>query len=355
MVQSDEDSIRMFLAKAIDRQDKRPVSGAAKYFGISRQAIHRHLAGMISSGIVEASGATKGRTYNLKTLSVRREFLISDNPAEDRVWGECFAEHLSTLPDNVQQICAHGFTEMFNNATEHSLGTLIIAQLRRAFLRVTLDVLDDGIGAFRKIKEGLRLADEREAILELAKGKVTTDPRTHSGEGIFFTSRMFDTFGLLANELFFLHQTEGDDWLIQTRPAPLPGTHVEMAIASTATRTTVEVFDAYTSGGQLPSFDKTRVPVKLLLVGEENLVSRSQAKRLLARFARFKEVMLDFDGVNSIGQAFADEVFRVFKNQNPGIKIVYIRANDSVKAAIDWVSNRDLPMESSGPPDKNPN
>ena len=40
---------------------------------------------------------------------------------------------------------------------------------------------------------------------------------------------------------------------------------------------------------------------------EDFLVARSQAKRLLERFDRFEEVVLDFDGVRQVGQGFADE------------------------------------------------
>jgi hypothetical protein len=46
----------------------------------------------------------------------------------------------------------------------------------------------------------------------------------------------------------------------------------------------------------------------------ESLMSRSQARRLMNRFDRFSEVVLDFTGVNFIGQGFADEIFRVFAN-----------------------------------------
>ena len=52
------------------------------------------------------------------------------------------------------------------------------------------------------------------------------------------------------------------------------------------------------------SFAKTVVPVRLAKIGDENLVSRSQAKRLLQRVDRFRCVVLDFDQVGSIGQAF---------------------------------------------------
>lgn len=151
---------------------------------------------------------------------------------------------------------------------------------------------DDGEGIFLRIQRALDLFGPREAILELAQGKFTTDPAHHSGEGIFFSSKVFDKFA-----------------------AP----------------------EEYT-------FAKTIVPVKLAQHEGEKLVSRSQAKRLTMRFERFQTVVLDFAGVEEIGQAFADEVFRVFRgahpqttlvpeNMAPGVKSMVSRARAQGRAA----------------------
>ena len=63
-------------------------------------------------------------------------------------------------------------------------------------------------------------------------------------------------------------------------------------------------------------------------------MSRSQAKRLLARFDRFRTVVLNFEGVNAIGQAFADEVFRVFGQQHPEVELIPINTNERVSQMI---------------------
>lgn len=68
--------------------------------------------------------------------------------------------------------------------------------------------------------------------------------------------------------------------------------------------------------------------------GDENLVSRSQAKRLLVRFERFKEVILDFKGVDTIRQAFADEVFRAYPSQYPRGHIVPLNFNEQIQIMI---------------------
>jgi hypothetical protein len=49
---------------------------------------------------------------------------------------------------------------------------------------------------------------------------------------------------------------------------------------------------------------------------------------------RFKTVILDFSEIQTIGQAFADEVFRVFANQHPDIELVPINANPEVIAMV---------------------
>ena len=82
------------------------------------------------------------------------------------------------------------------------------------------------------------------------------------------------------------------------------------------------------------AFSHTHVPRRLAVYGSENLVSRSQAKRVLRRFDRFREVMLDFTGIDEVGQAFADEVFRVYKISNPEINIVAIGANAQIRGMI---------------------
>ena len=86
--------------------------------------------------------------------------------------------------------------------------------------------------------------------------------------------------------------------------------------------------------GEDYSFSRTHVPINLAQYGDEKLISRSQAKRALARFEEFKEVFLDFARVKTIGQAFADEIFRVFQRQHPEVQLVHVNANSAVKRMI---------------------
>ena len=112
------------------------------------------------------------------------------------------------------------------------------------------------------------------------------------------------------------------------------GTFVTMGIDVNSTQTQVEVFDRFSDKEEDYGFTRTHVPVALARHGTENLISRSQAKRLVARFDRFKDVLLDFATVPMIGQAFADEVFRVFQNAHPDIKLRWVNATVEVEQMI---------------------
>jgi hypothetical protein len=173
--------------------------------------------------------------------------------------------------------------------------------------------------------------------LELSKGKVTTDPDNHTGEGIFFSSRTFDTFNILSGGVYFdHHQDDGEDWIPgnERQPQQVDGTSVLMTIKNNSDKTIQSIFDQYATDNEDYRFDKTVVPVKLLEYGDDRLVSRSQAKRLMKRFDRFRTVVLNFQDVESIGQAFADEVFRVFPSHYPDVEIVPVATNEQVARMI---------------------
>jgi hypothetical protein len=227
----------------------------------------------------------------------------------------------------------YGFTEMLNNAIDHSQGRYAVVAIEKnpAFTRIS--VADDGMGIFRRIQKLMGLQDERHAVLELSKGKLTTDPQNHTGEGIFFSSRMFDNYAILSGDVYFSHDfSEPQDWILETQNSR-NGTTVFMEIKNNSARTIKSVFDKYVSEGEY-GFDKTVVPVSLARYGSELLVSRSQAKRLLARVDRFKIVIFDFSGIDQIGQAFADEVFRVYKKKYPEIQLHFNNANRDVEDVI---------------------
>lgn len=176
----------------------------ADEIGISRAAVAARARVLIEDGYLEKSGTTRP-TYRLGRNRRGSFEHALEGLAEDRVWSRDVAPLLAGLSRNVIDICHRGLTEMVNNAIDHSEGRFLRVFVDRIGEHVVLMVADDGVGIFRKITRALELADERLALLELSKGKLTTDPAKHSGEGIFFTSRMFDVFSIESGGLMFDH------------------------------------------------------------------------------------------------------------------------------------------------------
>ncbi|MSP53611.1 MAG: DUF4325 domain-containing protein, partial [Gammaproteobacteria bacterium] len=238
------------------------------------------------------------------------------------------------LSANVLDIWHYGFTEMFNNAMDHSEGLSITVQVTIAKQAVEIVISDNGIGIFKKIQHAMNLLDERHALIELAKGKLTTDPKRHPGEGIFFTSKIFDLYLTCAGKVTFSHEFDKSYDAINEEGENHLGTSVAMKISNQSDRKIKDTFDQYASEEDDYQFSKTIVPVKLAQYDNNTLISRSQAKRLLSRVELFKNIVLDFAGIDTIGQAFADEIFRVFVQIRPEINLTAINYNADVKRMI---------------------
>jgi anti-sigma regulatory factor (Ser/Thr protein kinase) len=275
-------------------------------------------------------------------MKKRQQYIIDETLKEDNIWRDDLRPCFEELPKNVFSIWTYGILEMINNAIDHSEGSILNVLIEREDGQSAIIIQDNGIGIFKKIQQVFHLRYENEAILELSKGKLTTDSKRHSGEGIFFTSRSFDKFEILSGNNKFLHYKNhekdfifGSDY-IQNK---VEGTSIILCLNDNCTQTIDEVFRCYTTNMENGFiFDKTIVPVRLAAFGDEMLISRSQAKRLLMRFDRFRSVVLDFEGVQEIGQAFADEVFRVFCNEYPQIEIIAIHTNEQIEKMISRVT-----------------
>jgi len=341
------DTIRQFIFDSIAEHPSDIVAFTAKRFDISRQAISNHFRELIKEGLIEAHGKTRSRTYKPAILEETSfELPLSGSVQEDVIWQEKIRPLLVNITNEALRVCEFGLNEMLNNAVDHSEGTTVSLFATSTVSSVELVIHDNGIGIFRKIRRELGLEDERHAILELTKGKFTTDPSRHSGEGIFFTSRAVDQFYLVSRKICFAHTPQGRAWLLDEFPDSTPqdvrkaleGTLVALTVNPRSKRRLTDVFDEFASPDDY-GFSKTHIPVSVAKYGDSNLVSRSQAKRLLARVEQFREVMLDFTDVRTIGQAFADEIFRVFKLQHPEVHLIVTHANLEIDRMIQRVQS----------------
>lgn len=327
--------IRRFLLNSIKAGNPHFFHDAMEAFQLTRQAIHNHLTALVKAGYLIAEGKTRARTYVLgPTRSHKGEFSLTGLRESD-VYYRDFGFMFSGLPPELENICHYGFTEMLNNAIDHSGGAVAVIEVERTAESIEINITDDGEGIFNHIARIMNLSDPRESLLELSKGKLTTDPDNHTGQGIFFTSRAFDHFLIISGDLTFSHHDGYKHDFLLHNSRDHTGTKVLMSIALNSDKNLKAVFDNFTGDeDENFAFNKTIVPVKLVLYEGERLVSRSQAKRILNRVERFKTVMLDFQDVDFIGQAFADEVFRVFVRNNPQITLIPVNITKSVEQAI---------------------
>jgi len=257
---------------------------------------------------------------------------------EDMPWALDFAPCFD-WPAPLSRLVQHAFCELLNNAIDHSGGSHVTVSLRQTATQVQLLVSDNGRGVFDRIAETFAIADPAHAMLELSKGRLTTQPQRHSGQGLFFTSRLADVFDLHANAVAFRQREwDGRGWQPQ-RPLRTPGTAVYAAFTLDTTRTLESVRQAYCSDGV--AFDRTIVPLRVITSQRVGLESRAQARRVHAHLAQFARAELDFAGVPVVGQAFADELFRVLPSCNAqATELVAINMSPAVAAMVEGSQSR---------------
>lgn len=240
--------------------------------------------------------------------------------AEDFVWNgvrdeliQCTGE----LPAPARNILGYAVAEMANNAIDHSFGTSLKVALAVNDRVVRVTVADDGIGAFRSLADTFGYPDVADAVVDLTKGRRTSAPQ-----------KAVDVFDLEANGYrFTVDNLDGDVALGRGLDV---GTTVTLSLDLDTTRDLVGVFAAFTEDGD---FVRTTPRVVLVQHGSEFL-SRSQAKRFALGLEQFKRVVLDFTGVELVGQGFADELFRVWQADHPDVAMTVTGANRGVALMI---------------------
>ena len=305
----------------------------AHRLGVSRQTAHARLKALVEAGRVVRKGAARATRYRLPgTAHWERRFPL-DGLAEDQVFRQMAAEieAIGGLTGNAAGLVAYVVTELVNNAIDHSSGQQmrISAEGRGSLLAIEIE--DDGVGAFAHVRERLHLPSELAAIQELSKGKTTTAPEQHSGEGLFFASKAVELFRLASGGLAWIVDNRRADMAIEAVEPPRRGTLASAEIDLANVRPLSALFDEYTQDYE---FAKTRTVIRLFAIGVR-FVSRSEAKRLLHGLERFREVVLDFQGVAGIGQGFADEVFRVWASAHPEISLVPVSMNEAVEFMLE--------------------
>jgi predicted transcriptional regulator len=328
------EKIREYLLRHIPQHPHDIVLETMRHFKVSRTTVRRHMNHLVKKNLVLKTGSTKRITYTLRAdqhLKIRLP--INSTLDEFSIFTQYFDEPLRNFANEAAyNICEYGVTEMINNAKDHSSGKRVDITMEVNKSEIHIKIIDDGIGVFENILQKLNYESYPELIVDLSKGKLTTDPTNHTGEGIFFTARVFDRFCMTANGYSYFTDNLVEDWSFHQTQRKR-GTIISLIINCNTTRNLLEVFKAYQDSDSL-AFNKTEVKVRLAKFYGERLISRSQAKRVVRNLEKFNHVILDFKNVVAVGQGFADEIFRVYKAKHPKIKFDYCNANNDVEFMI---------------------
>lgn len=319
-----------------------------RFSKISRQAAAKHLRELIASKCILKEGSTRSARY-IPFDATKAAFLRTQGVVlvcklkgleEDRVFDQL--SHRMNLKRKLSpaafRIIQYAFTEMLNNAIDHSQAAQVRIEVQVEGGLLTFRILDRGIGAFESVRKKFKLKDIFEAAEHLLKGKQTTAPERHSGQGIFFTSRIADHFMLESAVLKLdVNNTLPDVALLDIKS--VRGTSVTFSLKQRSRKDLKELFDSYTGSDLV--FDKTVVRMRLSRTAGD-YVSRSEARRLLFGLEKFKRIVMDFSGAKGVGQGFADEVFRVFSQKYPEIRIEPLHMSPGVAFVVDRARQESL-------------
>ena len=330
--------IKKLILEQIRQKDEIRAKDIIKQTKFSRAYINRFFQELINEGAIFALGRTKGARYILSDNSILKnakkkiidfdQSFKNQNLREDIVLTDIRKQSgiFFNISKNVIDIVDFAFLEMLNNAIEHSHSKDIMVKVKNKSDNINFWIIDYGVGVFNSVKKEFNLPDDLTAIEHLLKGKQTVDPKRHTGQGIFFTSKLADVFTIISGRKRLRFIKSLDDVFIDDIQE-FPGTKIFFSLAKNSKTSAKKIFNEFSN--EEFEFNKTKILIRLYK-NNQGLISRSEARRIMFGLDKFKEIVLDFKSMETVGQSFGDEVFRVWQDKYPKIKINYINANENV-------------------------
>lgn len=335
-----QEKIKNYILRLIKSKRKDYVKATVEAFNFSKSSVYNYVKQMENEGLIEK----KNNGYSLKTNVYSYYFNNDGSLGEDHVYTQFILQHIQ-FKKNVNSIWNYAFTEMMNNAIEHSEAKNISVSIYQNYLETQIIIKDDGIGIFRNIQ---RFMEEnknqrislQECVSLLFAGKFTTAKQYHTGEGIFFTSHIMDEFIIYSDNNFFTRNNfsslQVEDEGLHNLMDMDKGTIVKMTLSNNSKKVLSEVFNTFAPVDE--GFVKTTIPIAHMFAGG-NPVSRSEARRLLESISAFSDINLDFSGVEEIGQGFTHELFILGKQKHPHINLKTVNTCKAVEDMIKRVIN----------------
>ena len=334
-----KNKIKNFILDNISQHQKDIIQASIERFGVSRQAIHKHMNSLINDKKVIAHGATKGRYYELiPSVNYNKHIDIDSNLSVEEIMKLYVKPHIEVLPRNILEIFEFSISALINNIFEHADASKLYYKIFINHNEAHFILNDNGIGIFNNIKSKLKLPNIHFSALELTKGYVSINPKHHSGEELKAVINLFDVVQIDSSGKSLTYVNKTTDW--EFKPSlQKKGSRFHLKISASTKRTCAEIF------GKIFGNEKSRIriPVNLLDISEHKvIISRSQAKNLLRNVENYKKVEFDFKKIDLIGPAFADALIVGAKKCNQLADIKWVNTNNTV----DLLMSRSLRRQS---------
>ena len=319
--------IKTFILNNISLHQKDIIYTAINQFGISRQAVLKHMNALINDKKVMAYGKTRDRTYQLiPQVNFSKSIAINDDFICHEVVQKNILVHLKPLAKNIYQICEFSIEALLNNIVDHAQATNLYVKLYLTYTDLHIIISDNGTGLFRNIKSKLNLDSIQLALMEVAKGQVTTDPDHHSGDELNTVVNLFDSVKIDSSGFGLVYSSKDKAWQA-VRSKQQQGTRVHLQIDPKAKRSCEETFK-YLFKNQKECLC---IPINLLKEpGKKTLNSRVIVKSIFWNITSAKNIQFDFGNVDLIGPAVADELVRQARSINREVVIKWMNCNETI-------------------------
>ena len=329
--------IKKFILDNLLLHQRDIIQTAILKFGISRQAVLKHMHALISEKKVIAHGKTRDRFYELRPeVNFSKTIDLSKEYAYGEIINNQIFPQLLILTKNVREICEFSISAILNNINDHAEATSFYYKLYFNYKDIHIIVSDNGEGLFKHIQTRLELKNPQMAALEIAKGGITTDPDNHSGEELHTLINLFDQVTIDSTGISLKFDNKSHSWMID-RSIHKKGTRIHLKIKPSSRRTCKEVFHRLFKSEQ----KSVRIPVSLLKIHNAQIVnSRQQAQNILRNISDLKTIEFDFNNIDIIGPAFADELIRNTKKKNESANIKWINSNKMIDVLMSRAFSR---------------
>ena len=319
--------IKKFILDNISNHRKDIIHTAIQRFGVSRQAVLKHMHSLIHDKQVIAHGKTRDRFYELRPYVNYQKTIVIDNSfSSNFILNQYVSPHLKHLSNNLADIIKFSLGALFQNVKDHSNSAKLFFKLYFNHECLHAIISDNGQGLFGHISSTIKLDSLQNAAIELVKGGVTTDKENHSGDELNAVINLFDSSKIESNGMFLEFQNKKLSYH-SGESTQKHGTRMHFKIDPNSKRTCQEIFKKIFD----PENKSLLIPINLLSINENDQInSRSQAKSVLRKIDGMKIINLDFKYVELIGPAFADELIRIIKKTDSKIKIKWFNSNETI-------------------------